>query len=384
MADVLGPLSAHPGASTNSNFNLDCAMGSTTLLAAALAAVPLVRPPLDPPASVIPGGKSAWVQIHDLSGRVVVSRLAVDGDRGAVVWNGRDDQGDPVPAGLYWATRGGGEPLVTAGDPWSRCSPDPALDLGNSGCFDAQEVAAPTAVRDGDTLKVWYSGFDGTPDGPLRIGFAWSIDLGASWNRTCTPALREGSGGSFDALGVTAPHVHFDPNGSLVLYYAGFDGAVYRIGRATTADGGRSWSRNPAIPVFSGQTAWSDFAAYKAVRYEAGSYIMWFVGLRADGRIDGPIGAQPWKIGRAISDDGIFWTTSPSGPVYEGGAEWESFGTTTVDVLRDGDEWVMWYGGTDGDTLRIGAARSADGIEWSPNGGNPILGVGGRGLWGRA
>jgi hypothetical protein len=353
-------------------------MGFLLLSLSAVALTPLVRPPVV--AVSAPRGEAAAVQIYDISGRRVVSRLSVDHRSGIVDWDGLDDRGRPVSAGVYWARPAQAASVARNDAPWSRCTTDPALDLGDPGCFDSAEVFAPTAVRDGDTLKVWYSGFDGTPDGAQRIGFTWSLDSGASWNRSCTPALSEGPAGSFDAVAVTAPHVHFDPDGALVLYFAGFDGAVYRIGRAVTSDGGRSWVRNPTVAVFSGQTSWSDFAAYKAVRYDDGLFTMLFVGLKPSSDEEGQE-TQPWKIGRAVSADGVFWTTSPSGPVYEGQGDWEWFGTTTLDLLRDGDEWVMWYSGTDADTLRIGAARSSDGINWSANPGNPILGVGPRDLW---
>lgn len=345
-------------------------MNPTLLLPLVLAAPPAVLVPLSPG---VPDAVFAEpTHIYDLSGRIVRQQLSSDVS-GSFHWDGRGDAGQPLPSGVYLAAAGAPGPGAQS-EAWTRCSPDPLLPLGQPGCFDAAEVYAPSVLVEGDTTKIWYTGFDGAfAGGPTRIGFAWSTDAGASWQRDCEPVLSE-RGSGFDAVHVEAPFVLRDAAGDLVLYYAGFDGARLRIGRAISMDGGRSWTRSPSVPVLSGQTAWSDDVGYKTVTYCEGAYTMWFVGLR-DGEV------QPWKIGRAVSDDGIFWTTSPAAPVFVGIEEWESYGTTTLDVDWVDDEWVMWYAGTGGDPVRIGNARSADGISWRRNHANPVLGLGPREDW---
>jgi len=107
------------------------------------------------------------------------------------------------------------------GATWERCSPDPFFDVGAPGCFDQAAVYGPALLADGDTLKMWYEGFEGVIEGPIRIGFAYSLDQGMSWVRHCQPALAEGGTGDFDELGVRAPHELRDGAGQLVLYCGG-------------------------------------------------------------------------------------------------------------------------------------------------------------------
>ncbi len=311
-------------------------------------------------------------RIYDLGGRRIRSSLGV-GAGGDLLWKGLDDRGRPVPAGVYLAV-GASSPAPRNADLWTRCAPDPAIDLGTPGCFDEADIWGACVLDHNDTLKAWYTGFDGTPDGPTRIGFTYSTDQGATWTRSCEPALSEGSIGSFDAGGVAAPYVIEDDAAELVLFYGGFDGAVNQIGRAITADGGRSFERSPTLPIFSGQTSWSDLTLFKSVNLLDGDYTMWFVGLKDSTEV-------PWKIGRAVSTDGIFRSASPSTPVFTADDPWEAFGTPSLDVEWRGDEWLMWYAATDGDTLRIGNARSGDGIDWFRNQANPLLGVGEEGDW---
>jgi len=42
-------------------------------------------------------------------------------------------------------------------------------------------------------------------------------------------------------------------------------------------------------------------------------------------------------------------------------------------VVRDGDEYKLWYSGYDGKTWRIGLATSRDGINWTKDHRNPVL-----------
>lgn len=330
------------------------------------------------------GGALEHSLVLDAGGRVAVMALdgrvvwAAQGEPFAPVrWAGRAVDGTALPAGVYLATGGGAEAL-RADSPWSRCEPDPCLGPGEPGRFDAQDVYAPTLLQEGDTLKVWYAAFDGTEAGPTTIGFARSLDQGATWDRSEEPALLPGPTGGFDQDGVGAPYVMRDRTGALVLYYAGFRGDIasgtYRIGRAVSVDGGRSWSRSPSLAVFSGDTSWSDMALYKAVLPEGDGYTMWFVGIALDAE-------RPWKVGRATSPDGLLWSAAPSAPVLTGVDAWNDYGLPTLDVDRVGQEFVMWVSGTRGDSLRIGRATSADGLTWELDPENPQLSLGGGGAW---
>jgi predicted GH43/DUF377 family glycosyl hydrolase len=98
--------------------------------------------------------------------------------------------------------------------------------------FDRDEIAAPALVQHPDESgrlihRLYYAGRRGTA---WRIGLSVSSD-GARW-RALGPVLEPEDG--FDALGVTdpAPIVEGD---QLRLYYAGTDGTRFRIGVAGPA-----------------------------------------------------------------------------------------------------------------------------------------------------
>jgi hypothetical protein len=98
--------------------------------------------------------------------------------------------------------------------------------------FDADEVAAPAAVRVDGAVQVWYAG---------RTGSRWSIGMIASdaaleglW-RSVPDAVVRGSGQPrrFDSLSVRAPALARGPDGVVHLLYEGNDGLTTRIGHAT-------------------------------------------------------------------------------------------------------------------------------------------------------
>ena len=56
------------------------------------------------------------------------------------------------------------------------------FSYGNSGTWDDKQVWNPAVIKDGDTLKMWYTGGEEIVwEGAFtKIGYAWSID-GISW-----------------------------------------------------------------------------------------------------------------------------------------------------------------------------------------------------------
>jgi len=72
------------------------------------APVPVVRAYPNPfrSAVTIEHGGAASVAIHDVAGRRVRTiRTGAAGAPGSVTWDGRDDAGRPLPAGVYWSSR---------------------------------------------------------------------------------------------------------------------------------------------------------------------------------------------------------------------------------------------------------------------------------------
>jgi hypothetical protein len=58
----------------------------------------------------ISSSRDGLLEIYDVRGRVVRKSVVIlDGQRGIMTWNGRDDRGERVPAGVYFLRlRGGG------------------------------------------------------------------------------------------------------------------------------------------------------------------------------------------------------------------------------------------------------------------------------------
>ena len=77
-------------------------------------------------------------------------------------------------------------------------------------------------------------------------------------------------------------------------------------------------------------------------------YRMWYGGYDEDATSTDP--TTEWAIGYATSTDGINWTKSLDNPVLEASQDWElnegaGRGVQTPWVIRDGDNYEMWYFG---------------------------------------
>src|SRR5258706_4934639 len=80
---------------------------------------------------------------------------------------------------------------------WTRDASNPVL-LPTAGTFDAVGVSGPHVVYDAGTLTyhMWYTGLDAS--GVSRIGHATSSN-GTTWSKTVGAVLNTGSAGTFDA-----------------------------------------------------------------------------------------------------------------------------------------------------------------------------------------
>ena len=157
--------------------------------------------------------------------------LWYSGNDGARERIGRASSSD----GITWTREPG------ANDAW-------AFDLGSPGSFDDSSVADPFVRVDGETVHLWYSGFDGDQ---WSIGYAVSEDSGVSWERHIGPVsglaqpVLQGARGSFDQLGARRPIIVGEEATGLQMIYTGQDAAVNRVGLAL----GQShsvWHRNPS------------------------------------------------------------------------------------------------------------------------------------------
>jgi len=128
------------------------------------------------------------------------------------------------------------------------------------------------------------------------------------------------------------------------------------------------WTKYASNPVLETGTGWeADAVDMCCVIKDGDTYKMWYGGSNGQ-----------WRIGYATSGDGIAWTKYGGNPVLSyAGSQWESTHVWKPYVIKDGDTYKMWYTGKGVTTYiyqSIGYATSGDGIAWTKNAGNPIVG----------
>jgi len=194
------------------------------------------------------------------------------------------------------------------------------LDLGAKNAFDALWTACPNVVFDGKRYLMWHSSLYDSHMGKGGIGLATSSD-GIHWNRANRgdAVLSPGPPGAFDDGQVMGPFV----------------------------------------------------------LHENGAYRMWYTGMSTRWHSSG-IGF--YRIGLAISHDGIHWTRANYGrPVLDVGPTGanDEVQVTTPSILREGGGYRMWYAAWSPKTGHtLCSARSRDGMMWNrEDGGRPLTGL---------
>lgn len=298
---------------------------------------------------------------------LVTDYLLGDGDAGTASNGGVRvdsvvlDSTDPV-SGLAWLTTtssGGvervgaatveeGYQLVPIDGPFAG-----AVFEGSSG-YDRDGAASPVVHFDGDTYHLFYAGRRGTR---TTVGHATSPD-GLDWTRQGA-VLSPGNEGTFDALVVEPGSVQALPDGSLRLWYSGYDGEIWRIGSAVARAAGEPFQREsgPVRPyqVGTGEPGdWDDSGARHpwVVDTETGT-LLWYSGF------DG----STWRLGnafRAVESDAFVRSVDanedPRAVLDPAGGRFESEGLGRPVLVADpsGAGWWGWYEGTAGGEPRTG------------------------------
>mmetsp|Transcript_32936 Transcript_32936/g.102070 ORF Transcript_32936/g.102070 Transcript_32936/m.102070 type:complete len:361 (-) Transcript_32936:67-1149(-) len=277
-------------------------------------------------------------------------------------------------------------------------APGPLLrPSGVAGRFDSAAVVNPVVLppdSDGEEWRMFYYGTTGQwadPDCKPFLptgacGLALSPD-GVAWTRV-DGALEGGAifapspnPDAWDGLHVGVGDV-IRVDGELVMFYLGGSreaagplpaGIKMQIGRATSADGGRTWERDSEEPVLRLDEAEGLFASWpRIMRPPSGPWRMLYHSF------DG----QAWRVFGATSDDaGRTWSrATPNEPLLKPGpaGAFDARGIGTRAVAAGGGGWLMVYEGVDDKdgTHRLGAARSKDGATWTKDVG-PVLEPGG-------
>lgn len=159
---------------------------------------------------------------------------------------------------------------------------------------------------------------------------------------------------------------------------AGGPYTTFEVRHRTSADG-ITWSAATTVLTAGAAGAWDDAGVFvDSVIFDAGVFKMWYTGRQTV--------PPPTKnaIGYATSPDGITWTKHAGNPVLTVGApaSWDSQFVREAAVVKVGSTYHMWYAGTAAwPVFSIGYATSPDGLTWTKNAANPVLGPGAPGSW---
>ena len=212
--------------------------------------------------------------------------MAYAGDKGGITTIGLATSTD----GSTWS-RGG--QLLGRGEEW---------DSG-------QLIPGSFELTSDGALRLWYSGSDGET---FEIGSAISTD-GKTFARESTSkgyVFGTGAPGDFDDSGVRDPWVvegtDTEGNAGTHLWYAGYDGDVWRVGYAFRAEGASSFTRateanneetRPVVPILD--TLFHPSGALRPVMLQTadGTWEGWFSGLMNDDRRVGRLtGQEPDRL----------------------------------------------------------------------------------------
>jgi len=140
-----------------------------------------------------------------------------------------------------------GVALSGDGVTWTRPAGNPVL-LPSPGEWDEREVGSPSVLREEGLFRMWYSA-ETLPDAK-RIGYAESPD-GLVWTKSASnPVLGPDASRAYQEESVEAPTVMRDGT-MLRMFYAAEDLQFQpMIGEAVSADG-ISWTRSASNPVLT-------------------------------------------------------------------------------------------------------------------------------------
>ncbi len=194
------------------------------------------------------------------------------------------------------------------GKNWTKHT-NPVMQVGISTQWDNGFLEGPSVIKDGNTYKMWYCGYDAVvdgnqTDGHASLGYATSPD-GINWTKySGNPIMTTGTN-TWDSTYVQDPHV-IKQGGMYYMWYGGgasYDNYGQQVGFATSPDG-INWTKSNFNPVLTrGNTgAWdANTASFPAVINDNGIYKMWYTGKDVEPLTPGSLDYF-WELGYAIDE----------------------------------------------------------------------------------
>jgi predicted GH43/DUF377 family glycosyl hydrolase len=248
-----------------------------------------------------------------------------------------------------------------------RYTGNPVIPQGVPGTFNEFESYAPYVGFDGNVYHMLFLGvkLEGGKK-THNIAYATSAD-GVEWDMYENNPVQLDSG-LIDNLGP-------------ILYVGGYykmwyykDGDIYYASSVNPQDSILDLKKHSDEPIITKGTPgqWDDHSVIPgSVLYENGVYKMWFTGIK--------ISPFSYKIGYAVSTDGITWTKYSGNPVYD---DTNRRFEMQPAVIHHSENYKMYYtaatGGSDYYPIRL--ATSDDGIHWTKYSDTPVL-PGGSAYW---
>ena len=232
---------------------------------------------------------------------------------------------------------------------WEEYDGNPILSVGTSGSWDFDRVANPTVIKDGDTYKMWYRGYDGNYH---RLGYATSDD-GITWTKDATNNPVFGHGSGWEHYGAAMPFFLKDAD-TYKMWYIGYPstGPFRSMGYATSPEG-IVWTRSENNPVLGrgSSGSWdSEWIGTPMVIKDEEQYLMWHCGGTATDNA---------QIGFAKSEDGINWIKDLRyNPCLNKGStgDWDSASVIVLDVFKEDTTYNMLYLGWNETYVGVGLA----------------------------
>lgn len=221
--------------------------------------------------------------------------------------------------------------------------------LGGPGQPDSLRGWRPWVIEEPDgTLRMWYSGNDGTTSRILSAVRPRSGD----WERQGI-AFDVPFAGDSDSYGAESPCV-VKTRGGYLMVYGGSDGEVTRLHMATSRDS-RRWDPQGTIMQRGAEDA--AIASHPCLLTTGRAWWLFFTGQSGSG---GPQSA----IVAAVSHTGASWDRV--GAILD--PEPGEVGVSHPCVLDYSRTLYMFYASDLGGSIRIAMATSSDGLAWDRRG----------------
>ncbi len=240
------------------------------------------------------------------------------------------------------------------------------VEADNRVLWQTSHAAVPMPFHlDRDRFRIYFSSRDTAGRAQLAYVELDLQDPRQTLAEAEQPALGLGQLGCFDDSGVIGDWI-VKRGSDLYLYYTGWNrgGTVpFRnaIGLAISRDGGATFERYSGGPILDRSVHDPCFVSNPCVLVEGQRWRMWYIsGLRWQAR-DGAL-RHYYHLKYAESADGINWDRS--GTICIDFQDESEYAISRPCVIHEEGIYKMWYSYR-GHSYRIGYAESTDGISWS-------------------